>query len=353
MLMANKNHVALILTNVKHWNEWRKQHPKVKPDLRGVDLGKADLSMADLHGADLRKSDMRNAKLFGANLVSTRFGGANLNRANLGMADCAGADFSRADLGEVDFSDAYLGAVNFTRAHLRNANVSSSTMSRTKLIDIDLSRVRGLKKVRHKAPSSIGIDTIYRSHGQIPSEFLRGAGVPENFIEYMNSLTGTAFEYYSCFISYSSKDQDFAERLYADLQTNGVRCWFAPHHVQSGKKLHEQIDAAIRLHERLLLILSPDSINSEWVKTEIAKARQREVKEERRVLFPVKIGISFEQLKDWECFDPDTGKDLAREIRGYYIPDFSNWKSHDLYQEEFAKLLRDLKKADESRAVGV
>jgi len=31
------------------------------------------------------------------------------------------------------------------------------------------------------------------------------------------------------FISYSSKDQAFAERLHADLQNKGVRCWFAPH----------------------------------------------------------------------------------------------------------------------------
>jgi hypothetical protein len=47
-----------------------------------------------------------------------------------------------------------------------------------------------------------------------------------------------------------------------------VRCWFAPHDIQSGKKLHEQIDEAIRLHDKLLLILSPHSMQSEWVKTE-------------------------------------------------------------------------------------
>jgi hypothetical protein len=72
--------------------------------------------------------------------------------------------------------------------------------------------------------------------------------------------------------------------LYADLQAKGVRCWFSPHHIAAGRKLHEQIDEAIRLHERLLLILSPASIASEWVKTEIAKARKREVREQRRVL---------------------------------------------------------------------
>jgi hypothetical protein len=63
--------------------------------------------------------------------------------------------------------------------------------------------------------------------------------------------------------------------------------WFASHNVAGGKKLHEQIDEAIRLHERLMLILSENSIESEWIRTEIAKARKREVREDRRVLFPL------------------------------------------------------------------
>lgn len=172
--------------------------------------------------------------------------------------------------------------------------------------------------------------------------FLRGAGVPDNFIEYMHSLVGQAFEYYSCFISYSTKDQEFATRLHADLQQNGVRCWFAPHDVQGGKKLHKQIDDAIRLYDKLLLILSHDSMNSEWVNTEISKARKREAEERRQMLFPVRL-VPFEELQSWECFDADRGKDSAREIREYFIPDFSEWKNHDSYGKAFAELLRDLK----------
>jgi hypothetical protein len=45
----------------------------------------------------------------------------------------------------------------------------------------------------------------------------------------------------------------------------------------------------------------------------------------------------------WEGFDADTGKDSAREIREYFIPDFSNWKNYDAYQVAFQRLLRDLK----------
>jgi hypothetical protein len=152
------------------------------------------------------------------------------------------------------------------------------------------------------------------------------------------------------FISYPTKDQAFADRLYADLRNKGVRCWFAPHDAQGGKKLHEQIDEAIRLHDKLLLILSPHSMESEWVKTEIAKARKREVRDpegvlKRRVLFPIRLA-PFATLRDWECFDADTGKDSAREIREYFIPDFSNWKNHDSYQEAFQRLISDLKASD-------
>jgi len=81
------------------------------------------------------------------------------------------------------------------------------------------------------------------------------------------------------------------------LAGQGVRCWFAPHDIHGGKKLHEQIDDAIRVHDKLLLILSPASMASEWVKTEIAQARKREISENRRVLFPIRL-CSFETLRD-------------------------------------------------------
>lgn len=50
------------------------------------------------------------------------------------------------------------------------------------------------------------------------------------------------------------------------------------------------------------------------------------------------------QLQEWECFDADRGKDSAREIREYYTSDFTKWNDHEQYQEEFKKLVRDLKK---------
>ena len=83
-------------------------------------------------------------------------------------------------------------------------------------------------------------------------------------------------------------------------------------------------------------------MSSEWVKTEIYHARQQEIKNERRKLFPVSL-VSFETIRSWKAFDADSGKDMAREVREYFVPDFLNWKDHDAYQKAFDRLLRDLK----------
>ena len=226
-------------------------------------------------------------------------------------------------------------------ASLQGADFGTSRTGATTFADVDLSDTNGLEAVVHVGPSTISIDTIYRSRGKIPEVFLRGCGVPDEFIAYIGSMVGCPIEFHSCFISYSTKDQEFAERLHADLQAKGVRCWFAPHDIKGGHKIHEQIDEAIRLHDRLLLILSDDSIKSEWVKTEIAKARKREVRDGKRVLFPVRL-VGFEALRDWEWID-STGQDMGEEIRQYFIPDFSNWKDHSSYLAAFQRLVKDLK----------
>ncbi len=297
------------------WNQWRRDRLDVVPELNDADLVGANLA--------------------GANLLA-----ADLHRTNISFATLREAELASANLAGTELYDTDLTGANLSGANLAGAVVASATFG-----NLDLSTVEGLEAILHAGPSTVGVDTMHRSKGKIPESFLRGCGVPEDFITYAKSLATNPIEFYSCFISYSTKDQDFADRLYADLQNKGVRCWFAPHDVQGGRKLHEQIDEAIRLHDKLLLILSPYSMESEWVKTEIAKARKREVRDERRVLFPIRLA-PFETLRDWECFDADTGKDSAREIREYFIPDFSNWKNHDSYQEAFQRLISDLKTSD-------
>jgi TIR domain len=188
--------------------------------------------------------------------------------------------------------------------------------------------------VRHTSPSSIGIETIFRSHGEIPEVFLRGAGVPDSFITFAKSLVGKPFDFYSCFISHSSVDHEFAERLHADLQAKGVRCWYAPEDLKIGDRFRTRINEAIRIHDKLLIILSENSVRSTWVETEVETAFERERRESRTVLFPIRIDDAV----------METGAAWAADIRRTrHIGDFRNWKNHDSFQTAFNRLLRDLK----------
>jgi hypothetical protein len=284
-----------------------------------------------LNRADLSGADLQLANLFGAKLNAAKLNGANLKGANL----------QSARLNESDLSNTNLVATKLYDSVLNKANLNHAIIGYTIIGKIDLSKVLGLENTTHLGPSIIDIDTIFISGGKIPHKFLEDAGVPEIFIEYMGSLTGQAFQFYSCFISHSTKDKAFADRLFADLRKEGVRCWFAPEDMKGGKKLHRQLDEAIRIHDKLLLILSEQSISSDWVANEIRWARKREKQDGKQKLFPVRL-IDYEKLKDWELFDADTATDLAAEVRSYFIPDFTNWKDHDSYQNAFKRLIKDL-----------
>jgi hypothetical protein len=311
---------------VEEWN-YRRLIGEVPSNLSRVNLRGAFLCGADLSGVNLSGADIREASL--------RFGdfrGTSLYDTNLCGADFYGANLHRADL---------------RRARLDGANLVECRCRNTIFADIDLSDVRGLESIEHNGPSTIGLDTFIKSHGRICQTFLRGCGVPDTMTEKMFSLIVAMKpdQFLSCFISYSTKDEEFAKRLQSRMVQEKLRVWFAPKDMQGGKKLHEQIDEAIRGHDKLLLVLSPESMNSEWVMTEIRKARKAELKENRRKLFPIRL-VDFATIRDWECFDADSGKDLGVEIREYFIPDFSNWKDHDAFETAFARLLEDLKRDD-------
>jgi hypothetical protein len=187
---------------------------------------------------------------------------------------------------------------------------------------------------KHLGPSIVGIDTIYRSKGQIPEIFLQGCGVPDNFIAYMHSLTEQAWEYYSCFISHSAKDKRFCERLYADLQAKGVRTWYFPEDARWGKSVWGEIDQSIKVYDKLVVVCSKNSLQSGPVLREIDRSLNREDREDKEVLFPIRIDdYLFDQ---WQHPRRD---DVLAKVVG----DFKGWsRSASKYDAAFDKLLKAL-----------
>lgn len=373
--MASPEHLEILKQGVKVWNQWRDENTLIKPDLSGVDLNGAKLPGAQLSSTDLSGTNLSQANLWGANFFRATLTGANLARASLltatfieaelsntdfSWASSAGANFNKAKLRGANFFQASLDDASFTGADLSNANFSQSTLfyvnlgytnldnadlshartAFTNFGDVDLRGVRGLELVSHFGPSTIGSSTLERSGGDIPEVFLRGAGLSDTFITNVRSLVGKTIEYYTCFISYSSKNEDFAKRLYADLQSQGVRCWFAPEDLKIGDEIRVRIDESIRLYDKLLVVLSENSVNSAWVEDEVEAALEKERLargrgEKQVVLFPIQLdNVVKDVIAGWP----------AKIRRTRNIGDFRNWdKSHADYLKAFKRLLRDLK----------
>jgi len=316
--MANPEHVAVLRRGSKAVVSWRGCHRTAELDLSGADLRDVNLQQADLSGANLARADLSGAQLSSAHLEDSR-----LDLARLAGTKLVGAQLTRASLRGTLF--------NWTR--LRHADMTESVFMFTCLVNVDLSEVLGLDTVRHCGPSEVGLGTLLRSKGKIPPLFLRGCGVPEIIVRDISRIsTGGDFE--ACFISYTEADEEFSRRLYGDLQNAGVLCWRWPEDAEFGKDITSQVDEAIKASDRLVVILSTAALRSEPVVREIVRALQKEQRDGKEVLFPVRLDDSVFQ---WEH---GYQADLTRR----FIGDFTEWRDPNAYREAFDRLVRALRR---------
>lgn len=360
--MANQEHLDILSQGVKVWNQWRNKNV-IMPDLRGADLHGANLCDADLHGANLRGTDLIGTDLRGANLCGTDLHSTDLHSTDLSRARLINANLSRAVLSDADLSRANLSGAGLSSANLRRAGLSGAILYDANLADAkihytvfarnDLSVVKGIESVKHQGPSTIGIDTLVKSKGQILESFLRGCGLSDWQIEeaklYNTNLSNEeineiqyrihdlrvrqAIQISPLFISYSHKDGPFVDAIEKHLTQQGIRYWRDTHHAKAGR-LETQIDRAISVNDIVLLILSKYSTKSDWVEHEVRKARAKEKKKRKDALCPIALD------KSWRtCRWPER---LREQIMEYNILDFSNWQDGAHFQKTFGKLLEGL-----------
>lgn len=362
--MPNPEHLAILEQGVEAWNEWRKWRQHEFPDLSGAELIRTSLSGASLVGVNLSNADLSNSFLLNADLSNANLSDAILREAHLGNAqfissNLRNANLSGADLSGTDLSYADLSGANLSRAHLANAiligtdltdaSLNSACMLFSNIADTDLSDAIGLDSVDHRGPSSIGIDTLYKSQGKIPDKFLRGAGVPEEIIDIARSLrAGPAIQWYSCFISYSEHDRELAERLHTDLESKSVRCWLFSEDAKWGESVWGEIDRSIKLYDKLVVVCSENSLQSPAVLREIERGLQREDREGKNVLFPIRIDdYIFDKEEDGkkDKWEHERKADVVKKVVG----DFRRWKNRDAYQKSLARLLKDLQATDSKK----
>ena len=264
--MAKQEDLARIRQGVKAWNDWMEETSRVAeeemealfqqeienwsdPDFdasrdwtSNIDaIDPSDLSLEDtIYVADLSGAELTDLKLDGVMLWGTYLAGANLSGSSLKYAELRGSDLTKANLTDVNIAGADLTNALLRETKLRGADLTSTKIQaadlegadfegaylyQTIFSDVDLSKSKNLDAVKNGGPSTIGIDTIYRSRAEIPESFLKKAGIPDSFMSLLREIKDSPKKYLDCFISYAEANDGFASKLRADLDSASVRVY--------------------------------------------------------------------------------------------------------------------------------
>ena len=312
----------LLREGVSAWNQWRNDNPEYIPDLR-----KQMITSYTIINSYFAEINMKDARLKLANLSGNNFSKAYFKNADLTATLLNNTNFVKADLSNAKFINA-----NLTGADLHGANLKNAKFENTILNNTNLYKAKNLDSIKHSGPSVIDHRSINMS-GDLPEIFLQGCGLPDDLIDFYKRKR--KIKYHSCFISYSSYDEKFATEIHKYLQNNNIRCWYAPEDMKIGGKIRNQLEDSIQEFDKLLLILSKNSIKSSWVEKEVETAFEKESVTGRIVLFPITV--------DTEIFN--TPLSWAADIRrtrhiGKFYKDAENIDS----QKNLKRLIRDLKR---------
>jgi hypothetical protein len=94
------------------------------------------------------------------------------------------------------------------------------------------------------------------------------------------------------FLSHNTRDRAWCEWLMREAALQGIMPYLAEHDVQAGKSLAEKVEAAIDASVAVVVLITDNSVSSQYVQQEIGYARKA-----KKLIIPVvQTGIAAEQL---------------------------------------------------------
>ena len=323
-------------------------------------------------GLTFDRAKMRRSRWRKINLTNSSFQEADLESAtitgltvgvDLYKANCQGATFDG-----LTFEDSCLVKADFRRAQIFGQDFSGALISFIDLKGTNLALAKGLADAKYAplppehshllrradAPALLDETTVgetlrwfqqiatvrtdnaeaYESFRSIvapideTADFFQRNGVDPVWVRTFRQEAAHASESpaSSVFISYSFEDTEFAHALNDRLRKGGIATWIASLDIEGGSTIIEQIRSNISKHDRVLLIVSPKSIESRWVTTEVREAVRLEIETGKKIIYPIRLA-GMKQISEWRLFDADLGIAVAQRVREFFIPDFSEWRN--------------------------
>lgn len=268
--MAKPEHIEILLAGTEAVRSWRIVHPQQRMDMTNADLRRIQLGGADLSDVNFDGAALNEAVLTGADFTNATASGANLRGARLDRADLRGADLSNAYVKGTEFSHAKSGGTIWNSRELTQAV--------------------GLDEIVHFGPSFIDVETVLSSADEWPVSFLRGCGLPENFIANLPEFSNDAMRFERLLLWFVEEDVEFAERLIGAVRRRGVRCW--PANSSASSESRDETKWRVGCTDVLIVCLSKAAIEHPQLEAAARSALAREtlpvgIEEQQRRLLKV------------------------------------------------------------------
>lgn len=297
-------------------------------DFRGCRLDRVDFSGCELAATSFRDTQLSGVAFVGASFGHVRendrvltstfagaairdtsfargdlrrsdFSSARLTRCTLERADLRGARFCGAVLDEVDLSHADVRDVDLEGCSLRDVRLHATKVSASDAEMLGILEEAVPTLVYYTPPKysqpALAFESDDPALADLVERFYRQAArdAPTLAFESERELDSYARDQRvgarrpSVFLSHTHKDKGFVRKLGNDLRRHGVRVWIDEAEIRLGDSLIERIRDGIDAMDYLAVVLTPASVQSEWVKREVDVAMNHEVEGKRVVVLPI------------------------------------------------------------------
>jgi len=138
---------------------------------------------------------------------------------------------------------------------------------------VDLSRTR---RVHHSADFLVrSLDVlawIVPSVIRLAEEELSAGATPANEKRSFTLIEEREHREFGVFVSHSAKDEEVATRISNGLKAFGLPLFFARWSIKPSDSIVQKIDRALARSDTILVLLTPNSVRSQWVKRELNSA---------------------------------------------------------------------------------